>query len=56
MKTIGYKLLVSKELLTLLEGIYPDKLPTKVVDKEDLAFLLGQQSVVQRLREIHEDE
>ena len=56
MQIQGYKLLVSKELLTLLEGIYPDKLPTKVVDKEDLAFLLGQQSVIQRLREIYKDE
>jgi len=56
MKNISYRALVSKELLALLEETYPNKLPNKILDKPDLAFLLGQQSVVQRIREIHEEE
>lgn len=48
---------ISKELLTYLEKLFPDKLPTrKGISEIDIAFLQGQQSVLQRMELLYEDD
>ena len=48
---------ISKELLTYLVKLFPDKLPTrKGISEIDIAFLQGQQSVLQRMELLYEDD
>lgn len=48
---------ISKELLTYLAKLFPDKLPTrKGISEIDIAFLQGQQSVLQRMELLYEDD
>ena len=37
---------ISKELVDKLKQKYPNQLPSTVIEKEQLAYTLGQQSVV----------
>ena len=48
--------LVSKELLLYLEEMFPNKLPPKDTSQEELCFLQGQQSVIERLKQLYEDD
>ena len=48
--------LISKELITYLEEKFPDRLPPKDTTLEELYFLQGQQSVVDRLKQLYEDD
>ena len=41
---------VPRDMVEALELVFPDKLPSTRVSPEDLAFLQGQQKVVQFLR------
>lgn len=48
---------ISKELLEYLGRLFPDKLPTKRnVSDTDVAFLQGQQSVINRMELLYEDD
>ena len=48
---------ISKELLEYLGRLFPDKLPTKRnVSETDVAFLQGQQSVINRMEFLYEDD
>jgi len=56
MKVLGNDFNITDGLLDYLYGIYPNKLPLEQVTPEDLAFLRGQQSVIQKLVELqHQD-
>ncbi len=48
---------ISKELLTYLGKLFPDKLPNKRgISEVDIAYLQGQQSVLQRMELLYEDD
>jgi hypothetical protein len=56
MKVLGNDFNITDGLLNYLYDIYPNKLPLAQVTPEDLAFLRGQQSVIQKLVELqHQD-
>lgn len=57
MKNILNKSLgVSQGLLTTLEKLFPDTLPTGKITLEELRFLQGQRSVLKKLKELSEDD
>ena len=56
MKVLGYSLSITEALLNELESLLPDKLPIEQISSEELAYLRGQQSVVQKLRDLQLDE
>ena len=48
---------ISRELLDYLGKLFPDKLPiTKGISENDIAFLQGQQSVINRMELLYEDD
>lgn len=48
---------ISRELIDYLSKLFPDKLPTrKGISEIDIAFLQGQQSVLQRMELLYEDD
>ena len=52
-----FKPIISKELVDILKELYPDKLPTALgVSELQIAFQQGQQSVIQRLEFMLEDD
>ena len=53
---MDYNNLVSKELLQYLEDMFPDKLPPRGCDMIEVSFLQGQQSVVDRLTQLYEED
>ena len=48
--------LVTKDLLSYLDRMFPNKLPPKDTSQTELGFLQGQQSVVDRLKQLYEDD
>ncbi len=48
--------MVIRELIEYLDKYYPDKLPVGDLNANQLSFLQGQRSVVERIKQIHEDE
>jgi len=48
--------LVSKELIQYLEEMFPNVLPPKGTTEVELSFLQGQMSVVDRLKQLYEDD
>ena len=48
--------LVSKELVQYLEEMFPNVLPPKGTTEVELLFLQGQMSVVDRLKQLYEDD
>ena len=48
--------LVTKDLLSYLDGMFPNKIPPKDTTLEELYFLQGQQAVVDRLKQLYEDD
>lgn len=47
---------ISKELLEHFKNLYPNKLPRKLGSTpEDIAFLLGQQSVIEQMEFMYND-
>mgnify|MGYP005998067625 CR=1 FL=1 len=49
--------IITKKLIEKFQALFPDRLPThKGVTAEQLAFLQGQQSVVQRMIFLYEDD
>lgn len=52
-----FKPIISKELVDILRELYPDKLPTALgVSELQIAYQQGQQSVIQRLEFMLEDD
>lgn len=48
---------ISKELLDYLGKLFPNKLPIKRgISEVDIAFLQGQQSVINRMELLYEDD
>ena len=48
---------ITKELIDYLRKLFPDKLPTRKGRSEiDIAFLQGQQSVINRMQFLYEDD
>jgi hypothetical protein len=56
MKVLGYTLGITTALLNQLQELYPNRLPLEQVTSEELAFLRGQQSVVNKLNELYNEE
>ncbi len=56
MKVLGYSLSITEALLNELESLFPNKLPIEQITSEELAYLRGQQSVVQKLRDLQLDD
>jgi hypothetical protein len=56
MKVLGYTLGITTALLNELQELYPNRLPLEQVTSEELAFLRGQQSVVNKLNELYNEE
>ena len=48
--------LVTKDLLSYLDRMFPNKIPPKDTTLEELYFLQGQQAVVDRLKQLYEDD
>jgi len=44
---------ISKELVDKLKQKYPNQLPSTIVEKEQLAYTLGQQSVVNYIEDLY---
>ena len=53
---MDYNNLVSKELIQYLEEMFPNKLPPVGCNVTELSFLQGQQSVVDRLKQLYEED
>ncbi len=52
-----FKPIISKELVDILRELYPNKLPTALgVSELQIAYQQGQQSVIQRLEFMLEDD
>jgi hypothetical protein len=56
MNVLGYSLGITTALLNRLQELYPNKLPNEQVTSEELAFLRGQQSVVNKLNELYNED
>jgi len=56
MKVLGNDFYITDGLLRHLHELYPDKLPLDQVSPEELAFLRGQQSVIQKLQELQDND
>jgi len=53
---LGTSLGISQGLLTTLNKLFPDTLPTQQISIEELRFLQGQRSVIKKLSELSEDD
>ena len=54
---MNMKPIISKELVDMFKELYPNQLPHNLGVKEvQIAFLQGQQSVIQKLENMLEDE
>lgn len=47
---------ITQSLLDRLNKLDPDKLRSKVVSSTDLAYLMGQRSVIDKLTDIYNEE
>jgi hypothetical protein len=56
MKVLGNDFNITDGLLRHLQQLYPDKLPLDQVSPEEFAFLRGQQSVIQKLKELQDND
>jgi hypothetical protein len=48
--------MVTQELINFLKEYYPNKIPMGDINGNQLSFLQGQQSVIQRLEQILEED
>tara|TARA_R110000796_G_scaffold249063_1_gene376467 strand:- start:3695 stop:3871 length:177 start_codon:yes stop_codon:yes gene_type:complete len=49
-------IIITKELLDLFKTLFPNNIPTKRITAEDISFLQGQQSVINRMDFLYDDE
>ena len=55
MAIFSKNLSISKALLDELKTSYPDRLPTQEITIEELRYLQGQQSIIQKLESLFEE-
>ena len=55
MRVLNTKVSVTQGLIDKLKELYPDRLPAKDTDLEELRYLQGQQSVIHKLQELFDD-
>lgn len=55
MNVLEYNYNITPALLNWLAELYPNKLPLEQVSPEEIAFLRGQQSVIQKLMDTYEE-
>jgi hypothetical protein len=56
MRVLGNDFNITDGLLRRLYELYPNKLPLNQVTSEELAFLRGQQSVINKLVELQDQD
>lgn len=56
MRVLGNDYNITDGLIRKLSELYPDKLPLNQITSEELAFLRGQQSVIQKLHELQDND
>jgi hypothetical protein len=56
MRVLGNDFNITDGLINRLLAIYPNKLPLEQITPEDLAFLRGQQSVINKLIEMQDQD
>jgi len=56
MQVFGYSYTITDALISKLEELYPDKIPTERVSAEDVAYLQGQQSVISKIKDLQTEE
>jgi hypothetical protein len=56
MKVLGNDFHITDGLINHLQKLYPNKLPHEQVSLEELSFLRGQQSVIQKLVELQNQD
>jgi hypothetical protein len=56
MKVINDNITVSKPLLDSLKEAYPDRLPVDKISLEEFRFLQGQQSIINYLQVLYEED
>lgn len=56
MRVLGNDFNITDGLINHLLAIYPNKLPLEQIAPEDLAFLRGQQSVINKLIELQDQD
>jgi hypothetical protein len=47
---------VERSVLDYLERVFPNTLPAKLTSEAELARLIGQQDVIEKLRAIHNEQ
>tara|TARA_B100000212_G_C27008905_1_gene378210 strand:- start:323 stop:505 length:183 start_codon:yes stop_codon:yes gene_type:complete len=55
MAIFSKNLSISKALLDELKTSYPDRLPSQEITLEELRYLQGQQSIIQKLESLFEE-
>lgn len=56
MRVLSKNLSITKALLNKLNELFPDSLPTNTdMNIEEIRFLQGQRSVIQKMEELYED-
>lgn len=55
-KVLNKPIVVPSAVIAWLEEHFPDKLPKVTITQPELAYLLGQQSVIEALRQLNESE
>lgn len=53
---LGASFGISQGLLSHLDKLFPDTLPTHMISVEDLRYLQGQRRVIEKLKEISEED
>jgi len=56
MRVLGNDFNITDGLLNYLYKLYPNKLPLTQITSEELAFLRGQQAVIDKLRELQQQD
>ena len=47
---------ITEALINKLKEEYPNKLPTKLISEYELGYLIGQQSVIDKLSLVYEEQ
>jgi len=56
MNVLGYSYGVTDALINRLRELYPNRLPTEQITPEKLAYLRGQQSIIDKVVDLQTEE
>lgn len=56
MQVFGYSYTITDALISKLEELFPDKIPTERTSSEELSYLQGQQSVISKIKDLQIEE